>query len=93
MTDEMSFDPMNEERRYSAKELQAAFVEGFEAGADHQNMPYKYPRVGLAWLTSNTRDRALAEDWFNDPDIMKLWDEWDCAPHSKKPADQPLEEL
>jgi len=55
--------------------VQDAYVEGFDDGADHDNIDWKYPPLGIAWLQSHARDsigfpainpeqKALIDRWY-----------------------------
>jgi hypothetical protein len=61
-----------------AVKIQQAFLEAFQAGADHGNLPWKYPPANLAWLVSDARRDAggppltseqlkLIQDWHRTP--------------------------
>ena len=52
---------MTKQKLYTAEQMRDAFVDGFDCGADHNNLPYKYPPPILAWWSSETRLSTLNE--------------------------------
>jgi hypothetical protein len=46
-----------------AQLVEAAYREGFQSGADHGNIGYKYPPEDIAWRVSDARQRLTGEFW------------------------------
>lgn len=42
--------------------LRDAYQEGFNDGRDHQNCPWKYPPLQIAWWYSETLSEQMSED-------------------------------
>lgn len=56
----------------TATMVEAAYREGFEAGADHNNISYKYPPQNIAWRFSDARQRIAGAQ-------LGPWPEWTPA--------------
>lgn len=67
----------------SDKAQHEAFMEGFSAGADHNNLPYKYPPSNIAWLESDTRARlehlpketGPRKEWYKNGEVTDIEEE------------------
>jgi hypothetical protein len=70
------------------KAVQAAFVEGFQLGVNHNNVNWKHPPIGIAWLDSNTRNNYL----LYTPAIAEAIQRWRNAKRTEQ-QDVPLEEM
>lgn len=68
------------EPTFTLKQLQDAFLEGFESGQSHGNLTWKYPPVGVAWLESEARKlTGLPKN--HQP--LQLWESMKYADRSK----------
>lgn len=80
---------MNISNKQLAALLQEAFVDGFQCGESHECTPYKYPPIGLAWLSSDTR--STVAQFLGDVDYEPLT-RWHEAKYGEG-VDVPLETL
>lgn len=63
--------------------LHEAFMEGFGAGADHDNLPYKYPPANIAWIESTTRESIAhlpkptgpRKEWYKNGEVTDTEEE------------------
>lgn len=51
--------------------VEKAYREGFTAGAEHNNISYKYPPVDIAWTYSEAREELTGE---KQTEPMPEWD-------------------
>jgi hypothetical protein len=50
--------------------IRRAYIEGFVDGADHGNLPYKYPPLAIAWLISESRRGPLSQQ---EVHLIEAW--------------------